>query len=89
MAPSDALHVLSETLMLVLLLSMPPIVAASLIGLVVSLLQALTQIQEQTIPFAVKLIVVAFAIAATGRFMGHELFDFTITLFDTFPQVTR
>lgn len=89
MAPSSALHVLSEAMILVLMLSMPPIIVASVVGLIVSLLQALTQIQEQTLSFAIKLIAVAITIAATAGFLGHEMLNFTMTLFDTFPDLTR
>ncbi|QFT33936.1 Flagellar biosynthetic protein FliQ [Labrenzia sp. THAF82] len=89
MAPADALHVTTEAMFLVLLLSMPPILAASIVGLVVSLLQALTQIQEQTLPFAAKLIAIAITMAATSGFLGAEIFNFTANLFDTFPELTR
>jgi len=88
MSPASALHVITEAMVLVLLLSMPPIVVASIVGLVVSLLQALTQIQEQTLSFAVKLIAVAITIAATAGFFGNEMLNFTMTLFDTFPELT-
>ncbi|MEO9738380.1 MAG: type III secretion system export apparatus subunit SctS [Roseobacter sp.] len=89
MAPADALHVTTEAMFLVLLLSMPPILVASIVGLVVSLLQALTQIQEQTLPFAAKLVAVAITMAATAGFLGAEMFNFTANLFDTFPELTR
>lgn len=88
MSSADALHVLTETMMLVLILSMPPIVVASVVGLIVSLLQALTQIQEQTLSFAVKLVAVVLAIAATAGFLGQEMFAFTLNLFDAFPRMT-
>ena len=58
-------HILTLTaqaLWLVLLLSMPPIIAASVVGLMISLIQALTQIQEQTLPFAFKLVAVIISI---------------------------
>ncbi|MCL4161155.1 UNVERIFIED_CONTAM: hypothetical protein GTU68_003342 [Idotea baltica] len=89
MAPADALHVLTEAMVLVLLLSMPPIVVASIVGVIVSLLQALTQIQEQTLSFAIKLVAVALTIAATAGLLGSEMLNFTATLFDTFPELTR
>lgn len=89
MSPADALHALTESMMLVMVLSMPPIIVASIVGLVVSLLQALTQIQEQTLSFAIKLVAVSIAIAATAGFMGHEMVMFTTNLFDNFPALTR
>ncbi|PTW56642.1 type III secretion protein S [Breoghania corrubedonensis] len=89
MSPSDIVHVITESMMLVLLLSMPPIIVASVVGIAVSLLQALTQIQEQTLSFAVKLIAVAITIAATAGFLGSEMLTFTMTLFDNFPDMIR
>ena len=89
MTAAEALHVVTQSMMLVLILSMPPILVASVIGLVVSFLQALTQIQEQTLSFAIKLIAVSISIAATSSFLGHEIYNFTLSLFDTFPQLTR
>ena len=89
MSPSDIVHVITESMMLVLLLSMPPIIVASVVGIVVSLLQALTQIQEQTLSFAVKLIAVAITIAATAGLLGSEMLTFTMKLFDNFPDLVR
>ncbi|KZM47393.1 type III secretion system export apparatus subunit SctS [Labrenzia sp. OB1] len=89
MSPADALHALTEAMMLVLVLSMPPIAVASIVGLAVSLLQALTQIQEQTVSFAIKLIAVAISLAVTAAFLGSEMLTFTINLFDSFPELTR
>lgn len=89
MSPSDIVHVITEAMMLVLLLSMPPILVASIVGIVVSLLQALTQIQEQTLSFAVKLIAVSITIAATAGMLGSEMLTFTMMLFDDFPNLIR
>ncbi len=89
MSPDDALFQITEAMILVMLLSMPPIVVASVVGIVVSLLQALTQIQEQTLSFGIKLIAVAITIAAMAGFLGAEMLNFTIGLFDDFPKLTR
>lgn len=48
MSSADILHFTNQTLWLVLVLSLPPVLVAALIGTLVSLVQALTQIQEQT-----------------------------------------
>ncbi len=71
---------------LVLLLSMAPIVIATVVGLLVSLLQALTQIQEQTLGFAVKLIAVTVTLLLTSRWMGAELYTYCVALFEVFPK---
>lgn len=67
---------------LVLMTSLAPIVAATLVGLIVSLLQALTQIQEQTLSFGIKLIAVVAILLFTARWMGSELYNFMIQSFD-------
>ncbi len=76
-------------LMLVLLLSLPTIIAASLVGLLVSLIQALTQIQEQTLSFAIKLIAVIVTIILTARWVGSEIFTYSRTIFDLLPVLGR
>ncbi|KPL52130.1 MULTISPECIES: type III secretion system export apparatus subunit SctS [Hyphomicrobiales] len=88
MTPATALHEVTEAMMLVMLLSMPPIAVASFVGILVSLIQALTQIQEQTLSFAIKLIAVAITIAGMSGFLGAEILNFTLKLFNDFPNLT-
>ena len=88
MSPDDALHQITESMMLVMILSMPPILVASVVGIVISLLQALTQIQEQTLSFAIKLVAVAVTIAAMAGMLGSEMLVYTLKLFDSFPAMT-
>jgi type III secretion protein S len=87
MTSEDAMFYLTESMMLVMILSMPPIIVASLVGIVVSLLQALTQVQEQTLSFAIKLIAVAVTIVAMSGLLGAQMLDYTLKLFDEFPQI--
>lgn len=89
MAPEDAMYQISEAMMLVMMLSLPPIIVASVVGIVVSLLQALTQVQEQTLSFGIKLIAVAATMAIMSGAIGSEMLNFTTRLFDTFPQIVR
>jgi type III secretion protein S len=74
---------------LVLWLSLPPIIAASVVGTLFALFQALTQIQEQTLSFGVKLVTVMVAMALTARWMSGELFNFTVAVFDTLPLLGK
>lgn len=80
---------LIHALLLVLWLSLPPIFVASVVGILFSLVQALTQIQEQTLSFGVKLIAVGFTLYMTARWVGGEIFNYTILLFDGFPAMVR
>lgn len=88
MSPEIALRQVTEAMVLVMLLSMPPIIVASVVGILVSLLQALTQIQEQTLSFAIKLIAVALTIAAMAGWLGNEILNYTLRLFNEFPSMT-
>lgn len=88
MTPEIALHEITSAMMLVMLLSMPPILVASVVGIGISLLQALTQVQEQTVSFAIKLVAVAITIAAMASLLGSEMMNYTLRLFDDFPTMT-
>lgn len=84
---ADVVSYMMKALYLVLALSLPPILVAAIVGTLFSLFQALTQIQEQTLSFAIKLIAVMAMLALTVRWIGGELFNFTLAVFDLFPHV--
>jgi type III secretion protein S len=88
MSPDVAMQQLTEAMLLVMVLSMPPILVASVVGIGVSLIQALTQVQEQTVSFAIKLVAVAATIAAMAGLLGSEMVNFTTKLFTEFPNMT-
>ncbi|MCZ8151794.1 MAG: type III secretion system export apparatus subunit SctS [Rhodobacteraceae bacterium] len=89
MSSEDALFYLTESMMLTMVLSMPPIIVASIVGIVISLIQALTQVQEQTLSFAVKLVAVAVTIVAMSGLLGAQMLNYTLKLFNDFPQIVR
>ncbi|GHU25937.1 EscS/YscS/HrcS family type III secretion system export apparatus protein [Betaproteobacteria bacterium] len=80
----SALHYAKQAMYLVLMLSMPPIVVASVVGLLLSLFQAITQLQEQTLSFGVKLIAVSITLFLTAGWFGGELLRFGREIFDRF-----
>lgn len=86
---ADLVTFVIQALLLVLILSLPPIVVASVIGILFSLVQALTQIQEQTLSFGVKLVAVGLTLYLTARWMEGEIFNYTVLLFETFPDMVR
>jgi len=88
MSPNDAINALTEAMTLVMILSLPPILVASVVGIIVSLLQALTQVQEQTIAFAVKLIAVMIMMAAMASLAGSQMLTYTLGIFNNFPKMT-
>ncbi|MDR2503065.1 MAG: type III secretion system export apparatus subunit SctS [Deltaproteobacteria bacterium] len=74
---------------LVLMLSMPAIIVASVTGLMVSLFQAVTQLQEQTLSFGIKLASVIATILLLSGWMGGELTRFSQSIFDSFYLIVR
>jgi flagellar biosynthetic protein FliQ len=80
------IKVTTEALMLILILSAPPLLISMLVGLMISLFQATTQIQEQTLTFVPKITAVFLTIAITGYWMMGQMIKFTISLFMNFPQ---
>jgi type III secretion HrpO family protein len=89
MSESQILHLTREAMTLVLILSLPPIIVASVLGVVVSLLQAITQVQEQTLSFAIKLLGVTAALVATSTWLGRELIVYSGRMFDLIMQLGR
>ena len=84
MSQADILDYANTCLMIVLRLSLVPILVATVIGVIVSLLQALTQIQEQTLGFAVKLIAISITLLACASWMGSVLLLYTQDIFNHF-----
>ncbi|MFJ1302009.1 EscS/YscS/HrcS family type III secretion system export apparatus protein [Bordetella genomosp. 5] len=87
MGTVDLVSYMTQALYLVLWLSLPPIAVAAIVGTLFSLFQALTQIQEQTLSFAVKLIAVFATLLLTARWISGELYNFTIAVFDLFYKI--
>ncbi|QSQ18674.1 flagellar biosynthesis protein FliQ [Pyxidicoccus parkwayensis] len=78
-----------EALFLVLVVSAPPVLTSLLVGFLISLFQATTQIQEQTLTFAPKVVIVFGVLALTGPWIGSQLLRFTFHVFDRFPALIR
>ena len=89
MQQTEAIRLTYEALWLVMQLSGPPIVLISLAGLLVALLQAATQLQEQTFQFAIKFAVLVFALFATGAFLGGSLHAYADKVFSDFASIVR
>jgi flagellar biosynthetic protein FliQ len=81
------LKLLNETLVMILLLSAPALVASLVIGLLISIFQATTQIQEQTLTFVPKIVVTFLALAITGPWLISQLVVFTQRVYGLIPRV--
>ena len=77
MSESVVVSIVKETLYTGMLIAGPILILSLLVGLLISIFQATTQIQEQTLSFIPKLIVVAITLAIGGAWMLNELIQFT------------
>ncbi|SLM63282.1 MULTISPECIES: type III secretion system export apparatus subunit SctS [Dickeya] len=82
----ETLNLFRQAMVLVVMLSAPPLLVAVIVGVLISLLQAVMQLQDQTLPFAVKLVAVGLALAMTGRWIGVELIQLTMLAFNMIEQ---
>ena len=76
------LQVTREGLLLALVVSAPPVLTSLIIGLLVSVVQATTQIQEQTLTFVPKLVGVVASLVITAPWIGEQLVRFTHLVFE-------
>jgi flagellar biosynthetic protein FliQ len=77
-----------EALWLILILSLLPLLASLIVGLVISLFQALTQVQEQTLTFVPKIIATILVIMITAPWMMEVLQEFSTRSFDLILKVS-
>lgn len=87
MTPDTVIAIGQETLKMTALLSAPVLLAVLVTGVVISLFQAVTQINEMTLSFIPKLIVLALVLAVAGTWMIDLMVDFTTRLFDRIPSL--
>jgi len=86
MGPDQTVEMMRRVLMEAMLLSAPLLVAACLISLLVSLLQTLTSVQEQTLTAVPRLVVVFVVAMVTLPWTVHRLVNFTLHMFTGFHK---
>jgi flagellar biosynthetic protein FliQ len=86
MSQSDVIAICKDALMTALIVSAPILIVSIVIGMVISVFQAATQIHEQTMTFVPKIIAIAFVPLFTGSWMITLLMDFTQRLFESIPN---
>lgn len=84
---AEIVHLVAEALLTATKVSGPILVTTLVIGLLVSIVQSATQIQEQTLTFVPKLVVAAVVIVVTGSWCLRVLQGFTLELFDAVPTL--
>ena len=84
-----AVDLLQRALTMVLSVAGPMLLAALVVGVVVSLLQAVTQVQEQSLTFIPKLVVVSVVFVLALPWMMRMLVEFTIGILRSLPTVAQ
>jgi flagellar biosynthesis protein FliQ len=81
MNPADAIEIVQKTMWAVIIICTPAVIPAMLIGIVIALFQALTQVQEATLTFVPKIMVVFFSVILAANFIGGQMGTLTNILF--------
>lgn len=89
MTQTFVIHLAREALFMVLVLSGPAMAAGLVIGLVISVLQATTQIQDQMLSMVPKIVGVFVVLLLLGSWMLNSAISFTTNLFAQIPNVIR
>jgi type III secretion protein S len=85
----DFVSLTNDALWLVLILSTPPILVASVAGLFVAIIQAATQIQEQTLQYTVKFFAIVITLFVTASLLASSLYRYSDRIFTEFPALIR
>ncbi|MDD5065775.1 MAG: flagellar biosynthesis protein FliQ [bacterium] len=83
------IKIVRESLLHTLIISSPVLIVSLVMGLIISIFQATTSIQEQTLTFVPKLVGIFLAIVLFGTFMIEDLINFTNQLFMMLPEMVR
>ena len=86
---ADINQIVSEALILIIRMSLPVLLTSMIIGLVVSIFQTVTSIQEQTLTFVPKVIGVFVMIMLMGNWMLTELSGYITNLWSDFSKYVR
>jgi flagellar biosynthesis protein FliQ len=89
MDPTAAIDIGRQALWITLVISGPMLIAGLLVGLIIGVFQAVTQIHEMTLTFIPKILAMVLVFLALLPWMLIKLVDYTISLFNLIPQVIR
>lgn len=84
MTEGQVIEVARETLWIIIKVSAPLLLVSLIVGLIISIFQTVTSIQEQTLTFVPKLLAIFLVIMLTGNWMMKTMVDFLIELFSNF-----
>lgn len=86
MNPADALDIAQAAIWTVLVAASPAVISAMVVGLLIALLQALTQVQEMTLTFIPKIIAILLVMSLSAPFMGSVIFTFAEQTYARIPN---
>ena len=84
-----AVDIMRNLLQTGLILAIPILGTATVVGLLVSFIQSITSLQEQTLTFVPKLVCVSLAIILSANFILRTLIDFCISMFNLIPTMAQ
>ncbi len=84
-----AVDIMRNLLQTGLILAIPILGTATVVGLLVSFIQSITSLQEQTLTFVPKLVCVSLAIIISANFILRTLIDFCISMFNLIPTMAQ
>ncbi len=87
MSPEAVVSLGQQALWVMFLVSLPLLGVALVVGLLVSLLQAATQLNEMTLSFVPKVLAIGLTAVLAGPWMLHVMMDFTTRLLQSIPQM--
>jgi flagellar biosynthetic protein FliQ len=87
MTPENVMTIGRQTLEIVALLAGPLLVSSLIVGLIIAMFQAATQINEMTLTFIPKLITIGAVLMIAGPWLLQNMMSFTIRLFQSIPQL--
>lgn len=89
MENSFAIEVVNQAIRVTLMLSAPMLIGALVVGVLVSIFQAVTQINEQTLSFIPKILVIIAALVIFSPWMMETMVTYTQDLFTSIPELIR
>ena len=89
MSQSDVVAIISQGVQVILFASLPVVGMGLLVGFMISLIQAVTQIQEQTLTFVPKMVTVLLMIAFSAPWISAVIIDFATQLWEKIPYYAR
>ena len=89
MTPADVVHLTEKTVYMSLLLASPLLMVGMVVGMLIALFQATTQIQEMTLTFVPKIFAVMLTMLFLSSWMMAKMLDFTTELITSIPMLIR